>query len=73
MKNIRINQLAKIYRKALGTKRIAGFDFTMRPDLPWPWEPVPFFANGRKMSIDSYVYYRTAADELSKKLLIPES
>lgn len=68
MKNPRIQQLLKIYRKAKGVDLVKGFDVPFYPGKPWVM--VAYFANGREISMETYQYCKATAEKLGKALLI---
>lgn len=69
IKNLRIKQLLKIYRRARGVKHVEGFDFPFRPGKPWVM--VAYFANGREISVERYDYCQRVVKQLKQQLLIP--
>lgn len=68
IKNLRIKQLLKIYRKAQGATR-AEIDCPFRPGKPWVM--VATFDNGREISVERYDYSKEVVKRLKQQLLIP--
>lgn len=68
IKNLRIKQLLKIYRKAQGATR-AEIDCPFRPGKPWVM--VATFDNGRAISMERYDYCKRVVKQLKQQLLIP--
>lgn len=68
IKNLRIKQLLKIYRKAQGATR-AELDCPFRPGKPWVM--VATFDNGREISVERYDYCKKVVKQLQQQLLIP--
>ena len=68
IKNLRIKQLLKIYRKAQGATR-AEIDCPFHPGKPWVM--VATFDNGREISLERYDYCQKVVKQLKQLLLIP--
>lgn len=68
IKNLRIKQLLKIYRKAQGATR-AELDCPFHPGKPWVM--VATFHNGREISVERYDYCKRVVKQLKQQLLIP--
>ena len=68
IKNLRIKQLLKIYRKAQGATR-AELDCPFHPGKPWVM--VATFDNGREISVERYDYCQKVVKQLKQLLLIP--
>lgn len=68
IKNLRIKQLLKIYRKAQGATR-AEIDCPFHPGKPWVM--VATFDNGREISMERYDYCKKIVKQLKQQLLIP--
>lgn len=68
IKNLRIKQLLKIYRKAQGATR-AEIDCPFHPGKPWVM--VATFDNGREISVERYDYCKRVVKQLKQQLLIP--
>ena len=68
IKNLRIKQLLKIYRKAQGATR-AELDCPFHPGKPWVM--VATFDNGREVSVEHYDYCKRVVKQLKQQLLIP--
>lgn len=68
IKNLRIKQLLKIYRKAQGATR-AELDCPFHPGKPWVM--VATFDNGREISVERYDYCKRVVKQLKQQLLIP--
>lgn len=68
IKNLRIKQLLKVYRKAQGATR-AEIDCPFHPGKPWVM--VATFDNGREISMERYDYCQKVVKQLKQLLLIP--